>query len=60
MLVTIYEKASGEALRVESIDAKESVAGGFYVREKPVQLDPAPTPLPVIGGRRKTKGSANL
>jgi hypothetical protein len=55
MLVTIYEKASGEALRVESIDAKECVAGGFYVREKPTTPELEPTPLPVIGGRRRAR-----
>lgn len=60
MLVTIYEKDSGASLRVEAIDAKECVAGGFYVKEPP-KNDPAPSPieglapLPVIGGRRKAK-----
>lgn len=36
-MVTIYEKESGKAVNFSHmIDAKESVAGGFYVWENPV------------------------
>jgi hypothetical protein len=57
MLVTIYEKDSGIPLRVESVDAKECVASGFYVYDAPT---PQPAPLPVIGGQKKAKGQPAL
>jgi hypothetical protein len=58
-MVTIYEVATGKPYNVEHIvDAKESVANGFYTFSPPVKKEePAPTVIPTPKASKPVKKS---